>query len=262
MTCHRKLNLSISANLAKKGEREMDVPPHTEEMYDYKAKIASSMKRCAWERRNPLLRFMSNVIKDTKSPPANHLDIGVGSGYLLQLCSKAGYYCCGADLSGGLIHYLQKYFSEKDLNIEMKQCGADQLAFADNSFDIVTCFDCLEHLSPDVFTRALSEVRRVLRSDGVFIGTFPTNEVLKANSIMCPNCGHVFHAAGHLQSFTNEKMYKAVSPHFSNITFKQHSNVLLGGSSFMEWVAKIGLRIFNVKRGKENWTHFVAQNIV
>lgn len=48
---------------------------------------------------------------------------------------------------------------------------AEELPFTDESFDVVTCFDVLEHVNDH--ERAVSEIRRVLRAEGTAYFTVP-----------------------------------------------------------------------------------------
>ena len=50
--------------------------------------------------------------------------------------------------------------------------SAENLPFKEDEFDTVVSFETLEHLNDP--TRALAEFRRVLRSDGILIGSVPT----------------------------------------------------------------------------------------
>jgi ubiquinone/menaquinone biosynthesis C-methylase UbiE len=54
---------------------------------------------------------------------------------------------------------------------------AQQLPFPEKSFDVVICFEVIEHLdNPRLF---LSESKRVLRSNGIFLCSTPNAERLK-----------------------------------------------------------------------------------
>jgi len=75
------------------------------------------------------------------------------------------------------------------------------MPFPDEHFDVVVMSEVLEHLDPDVFQTTLSEVRRVLRKGGRFIGTVPARERLEDSLVVCPQCGCVFHRWGHKQTF-------------------------------------------------------------
>ena len=58
--------------------------------------------------------------------------------------------------------------------------SATELPMEDGSFDLVTFFDCLEHLDDD--QAALSEARRVLRPDGLLFASVPAYQFLYAQN--------------------------------------------------------------------------------
>jgi len=228
------------------------------EWRDHCPKLNLSGRRRVLASRGSVLRFMAKVLKRTKPPPGDLLDIGVGDGYLLRLCNGAGYRCCGAELSGFLVRHLQESFARDNLKIDVRRCGADNLTFDDQAFDVVTCFDVLEHLSAEVFARTLKEVRRVLRSDGVLVGTFPEDEDLEASSVLCPKCGHIFHPVGHEQSFTGDKMREALMPYFSSTTFAPGPHPLPDRSRWVRATVKAGMKALGVAGSGYRWTYFVA----
>ena len=48
-------------------------------------------------------------------------------------------------------------------SIEYLQMSVANQGFADKSFDVVTCFEVLEHVDPDVLIAGLAELRRVCK---------------------------------------------------------------------------------------------------
>ena len=69
------------------------------------------------------------------------------------------------DLSTGMLESAKKNLGEKD-NIEYKVADIQDLPFEDDSFDMVIANSMLYHV-PDI-DKGISEVRRVLKADGVF----------------------------------------------------------------------------------------------
>jgi len=106
-------------------------------------------------------------------PFQDHLDIGAGSGRLIQrmretfgtVSSACDYTDTLMELPGQKVHII-------DLNKEK------QLPFADASFDIVTATEILEHLED--YRQILRQIYRVLRPEGVCILSTPN--VLNINS--------------------------------------------------------------------------------
>ena len=60
-----------------------------------------------------------------------------------------------------------------DLDSPLAMCKTDLTAmqFADNTFDVITCFHVLEHIPDDM--KAMQELRRCLKSDGVALINVP-----------------------------------------------------------------------------------------
>jgi SAM-dependent methyltransferase len=127
------------------------------------------------------------------------LNIGVGRGGLENILLKKGVFVSCLDPNESSIDRLREQY---ELG-ERAQVGFSQsMPFSSGQFDAVVMSEVLEHLSDEVLSSTLDEVRRVLKSDGRFIGTVPANEVLINNRIVCPHCGEASHRWGHLQSFS------------------------------------------------------------
>ena len=80
------------------------------------------------------------------------------------------------------------------------------LPFATSSLDLVVASEVIEHLDDETLSRGLSEVRRVLRQDGLFLGTTPFDEDLSDLEVICPCCNSRFHRWGHVQSFDENRL--------------------------------------------------------
>jgi ubiquinone/menaquinone biosynthesis C-methylase UbiE len=96
------------------------------------------------------------------------LDVATGTGFTAFAFAKYAAHVTGADLSPGMLAQAAKRAAEQSVtNVDWVEAPAESLPFADASFDLVTV-----RIAPHHFTdvRAfLSEVRRVLKSDGVFV---------------------------------------------------------------------------------------------
>jgi len=84
-----------------------------------------------------------------KCNPTSVLEIGVGSGILKALCVNFGIEIKTVDI-------------DQDLKPDSVASVLD-LPFDDNSFDLVVCFQVLEHIRYEEFTKALLELYRVAR---------------------------------------------------------------------------------------------------
>jgi len=143
----------------------------------------------------PRLEFLVRRIRQTERV----LNIGVGSGDLEFLASRRGVEIWALDPSERAVAQLRNKLSLGD----RAQVGYAQSApFPSNQFDAVIMTEVLEHLDSQTRAAALTEVYRILRPGGRFIGTVPARERLQNLEVVCPNCGHHFHRWGHQSSFS------------------------------------------------------------
>lgn len=96
----------------------------------------------------------------------NILDVGIGNGqstlYLKQYFPNSKVI--GIDISKTAITQARKW-NIADLNFELKDVG--QTTYSAESFDLITAFQTHFHW-PDL-SRAFSELRRILRRDGLIL---------------------------------------------------------------------------------------------
>lgn len=95
------------------------------------------------------------------------LDIGCGGGIITEDMAEQGFTVSGIDISAASLFTAKQHAIDNNLNINYQQAAAEQLPFDDNSFDVITCCDVLEHV--DDVNQVISEVSRVLKPKGLFI---------------------------------------------------------------------------------------------
>ena len=129
------------------------------------------------------------------------LDVGCGPGTLLHRLPAAHAY--GTDLGWkGLRHAHQ--------HRPVLRSSILQLPFADQSVDLVTCCEVLEHLDPKDLPAAVAELWRVARR--AVLVTVPYKEALLQSSQRCPQCGTEFHLHGHRQSLDETTILPLFAP--------------------------------------------------
>lgn len=107
------------------------------------------------------------IDKFAPKPPAKILDIGCGAGRTSWGLKQMGYEVTAIDLSAPLIEAAKRNYPDIDFGVG----DATKLEFPDNTYDMVLfSFNGIDGLFP-VAKRltAISEIRRVLKSGGVFV---------------------------------------------------------------------------------------------
>jgi SAM-dependent methyltransferase len=117
-------------------------------------------------RRNLVLE----LIKSLRMPFPTILDVGSGTGRNLLEFNKIGK-AVGIDVARQAVEFCNKRGLKN-----VTQCFLEQMNYSDNSFDIITCLDVLEHVLDPV--KALSELKRVLKNNGRIIITVPAFRIL------------------------------------------------------------------------------------
>lgn len=118
----------------------MQVPPshYFSSSYDIKGRFV-----CYWHQINEVIA----------SDPSEVLEIGVGNGFVSKYLRERGYKLTTLD-----------YDSELKPDVVSNILS---LPFVSKSFDLVICYEILEHLPYSFFTKALKEVRRITKSRAI-----------------------------------------------------------------------------------------------
>lgn len=102
----------------------------------------------------------------------SYLDIGAGRGQLItQLASELPVEARACD-------YHTELFSVASVPIDKVNLNVEKLPYADDSFDLVTCSEVIEHV--ENYRAILREAHRVLRKNGLLILTTPNVLNLKS----------------------------------------------------------------------------------
>ncbi|MDT8903152.1 bifunctional 2-polyprenyl-6-hydroxyphenol methylase/3-demethylubiquinol 3-O-methyltransferase UbiG [Anaeroselena agilis] len=127
------------------------------------------------------------------------LDIGCGGGFLAEEFARDGFAVTGIDPASASVAAAREHAAANSVLIDYRVGRGEELPFAEESFDIVTCCDVLEHVEDA--GRVISEAARTLRSGGFFF--FETvNRTLASKLVMikfwqewsglCPENAHVW----------------------------------------------------------------------
>lgn len=99
------------------------------------------------------------------------LDVASGAGYGTALMSNACSSVIGVDISEETVAYANEKY-KKD-NLQFLVGSVTELNFPDKSFDIITSFETIEHISEDDQHKAMREFSRLLKDDGILIISTP-----------------------------------------------------------------------------------------
>lgn len=116
-------------------------------------------------RRRILLAELERNPPDGRDGPAQILDLGCGTGGMLEPLRRFGEVR-GLDADERAVAFCRARGEER---VELLE--SDRLPLADDSIDLVTAFDVLEHIEDD--RGALAEIRRVVRPGGSLLVTVP-----------------------------------------------------------------------------------------
>lgn len=114
--------------------------------------------------RYALEPFIFDFAKFQSAQGLNVLEIGVGMGADFLEWLKAGAHASGVDLSAASIERARRRCELAGYSPDLRVADAEQLPFADNSFDLVYSYGVLHH-SPDT-PRCVREAWRVLKPGG------------------------------------------------------------------------------------------------
>jgi len=95
------------------------------------------------------------------------LDIGAGNCRNLMNFSKRGFECYGVDFSKEMIKQAKKFCKKYDFKVKLKKARAEKLPFLKNSFDYILNMATLHHLDKTKQEKAVKEMFRVLKKNGI-----------------------------------------------------------------------------------------------
>lgn len=178
-------------------------------------------------RRRIIQCLVEKISTTLNSSNPRILDVGCGTGANLKMlaaCGKAE----GVDISPQAVDFCR----ERGLD-SVKLGAIEQLPYENDSFDLVTALDVIEHLDDDV--AGLREMRRVMRRDGRLLVFVPAFMFL---------WGVQDDVSNHRRRYTLPRLLKAVEAAGFSVEWASYANVsfflpVLLVRSVMRW---LGLR--------------------
>jgi len=109
------------------------------------------------------LKLLSNLLLGKEF--SQGLDIGTGSGFTAFELSNNCDSVEAIDISSGMLEEAEKIKQKRNIdNVNFKIGFAENLEYADSSFDIITCRTAAHHFED--LSKALDEINRVLKDKG------------------------------------------------------------------------------------------------
>ncbi len=134
------------------------------------------------------------------------IDYGCGPGFLIRELLERGISCEGLDFSKESVKEVNSQFGDHALFRGAQEINTFPSSVPDGSVDIVFAVEVLEHLLDDQLEPTLRELYRLLKPGGHIVITAPNNEDLGLHTVVCPDCGAMFHRWQHVRSFSAQSL--------------------------------------------------------
>lgn len=206
--------------------------------------------------QSPFTRELHDkIIELIPSNPQNILDVGCGSGVLLNKIRNINKHTVtGTDLSEEAVRIV----NEK-LKLECFVGSITNLKVEDNSYDTIICSEVIEHLYSEDLEKAFSELVRVSK-DRIIIST-PYLENLEYHQTKCSKCKTLFHPAGHIREIDESFFIPYIQKYTTNYSFyytgkrppryKTYSVLSRLFSNYIIWLDNLECPICNIKIEKK-----------
>ncbi|MFC1668661.1 class I SAM-dependent methyltransferase [Chlamydiota bacterium] len=136
--------------------------------FDYASKREHALS-CKYRLLRRTSEVLSSIKEFAQFPFENILDLGTADGRMLDAIYRKypDAICVGVEYSKELVSIAKAQYP----HLRIARADIQSLNFKDNSFDIIIAAAVFEHIpNPN---HALKEVKRLLRSNGIFILTTP-----------------------------------------------------------------------------------------
>lgn len=136
----------------------------------YQTGVQKSFLQKIWHGKK--LNLAKALLKDKNFK--NCLDVGSASGYMVSEISKfypQAKYTAVDSYDKAILHGKKNY-----PHIKFQVANAEKLPFKDNEFDLLICYETIEHVTKPL--KALKEMKRVLKKDSNLILTMDSGNWL------------------------------------------------------------------------------------
>jgi ubiquinone/menaquinone biosynthesis C-methylase UbiE len=152
--------------------------------------VEGSTPKRIWIDHEARYKFASRYVKGKKV-----LDIACGTGYGLHiLCDSGAEKVVGVDISSETIEFAQINYQMDGL--EFKVGNILYINLPKNYFDVVTCFETIEHVQSQ--EKAFMELKSVLKPMGLLIISSPNRKLTSAGKSINDQPANPFHTKEYL----------------------------------------------------------------
>lgn len=144
-----------------------------------------------------------NLIKKHKTS-GRLLDVGCAMGGFLKVARDQGFDVNGVEVSQYATEYVKN-----NLGIEVSNCPLPSAGLSEESFDVITLWDVIEHLSDPHPT--LAAANKLLRRDGILL--LSTGDVSSLLARIMGSHWHLLTPPQHLFFYMPQSMEKVLKPH-------------------------------------------------
>jgi ubiquinone/menaquinone biosynthesis C-methylase UbiE len=128
------------------------------------------------------------------------LDAGCGTGYGTRMLAARASAVAGIDLAGDVVEAIAP---SMPANVTLTQGDLRELPYEDDSFDLISCFEVIEHVEDQA--AVLDELRRVLAPGGLLGISSPNPDVFP------PTNPH------HIRELTPDQLRESLEPRFAHV---------------------------------------------
>src|SRR5688572_23241347 len=136
------------------------------------------------------------------------LDLASGEGYGANLLAGQASYVCGVDIDEAAVRHAAEKYARPNLHFLAGSITAVPLS-NNQSFVVILCFEAIEHI--EEHDALLSEVKRLLKPEGLFVVSTPNKDVYDAGG----EGSNPFH----VKELTFDEFNALLSKHFSSASY-------------------------------------------
>ena len=150
-------------------EKDAGTEPSWDQVYSQK-------HMTMWYPNEDIIRFCASLIQkrltldnyEIKRKVEKVLDLGCGNGRHAMYFAQQGIKASGIDISRQAIAWAREWAESERLEVDFQVGDITNLPYEDATFDAVVTHGVLDHVPMTIATKAVNEVRRVLKPHGLF----------------------------------------------------------------------------------------------